>query len=180
METIDLKDPQLYADWTYDELDGHIKALQELKRRKGGYNKPASKKRLTEMLDPKSDDFMGSGMRLDEWWQSMQIDKLNNSFHRQERPEKERRLRGIIRLSSILVQIEDISIVGTAHAQGAIQDVIEGDWSGLRWMTERDYWGEDTKYWRDDVKPLWESFRLLLKEVFDTRPGAVQPPPPKN
>lgn len=179
MTTIDIRDPDLYADWSYEDLGEHINALRELQKRKGGFENTGQK--LSEMLDPKTDNFLGSGQTMAEWVAASDLQRLAASFHRADRQERKRRLQYVIQLSCLLQQIEAISIFATAFARGAIEAIIEGDWAGVRLQsTHSQEWDQDFEHLPQEARDLWEAFATVCAEAFDTRPGACAPPRPKN
>lgn len=179
MPTIDIKDPDLYADWTEDQLSDHIKVLQEIQRQKGGYH-PAPKK-LSEMLSPDNPDFLGSGMSMMDWFMANDLQRLERSFYRAQRPERKRRLQYVIQLCLLLAEIEKVSNFGTAFARSAIEDIIQGDWAGVRHVaTLQEFWGPDWEYVPADAQVHWRAFSAICQEAFDTRPDAPAPPKPKN
>lgn len=180
MDIINIKDPQLYADWTYEDLDEHIKALREIQKLKGGYEHQPSQK-LSEMLDPTTNNFLGSGQSIHDWFLALDLKRLEASFHRQDRIEKKRRLDYVTQLAKVLDDIERISIFATAFARGAIEGIIEGDWADVRMQSthEKD-WAHDFKHLPQECRDLWDTFATICAEAFDTRPGSPAPPKPKN
>ena len=180
MDTIDIKDPQLYDDWTYEDLSEHIKALREIQKLKGGFENQPSQK-LSEMLDPTTENFLGSGQTLHDWLLAINLKQLEVSFHRQDRHEKKRRVDYITQLARILHDIEQISIFATAFARGAIEAIIEGDWAGVRMQSSHEKnWAHDFEHLPQECRDLWDTFAAVCAEAFDTRPGSPAPPKPKN
>lgn len=181
MTEFEIDDPELYEQWSYEALDAHIKKLQEVRDRKGGHKKLPSRRRLSEMLDPSSDDFMGSGLPLHQFMQAMDLDRFERSFHRQDRKEKNRRLKYLLRASSTLAEIEGMNIQATGLGHSAVEDLIEGDWSGIRSLAidfaKPDWIGEIGIRNNPELQGLWQVFANTLMEAFDTRPGVAKPQP---
>lgn len=178
MAVIDVKDPELYVDWTVEQLDEHIAELRKIRDAKSGSRGFPNRGTFTEFLDPKSDNFCGSGLTMVEFMLTMDMQRLHTSFHRQMRPERNRRLGYIVKLAKVLSQIEAKSLQATGLARGAIEDVIDGDWFGVH-QSAKDFRAEEVEFFgvRDpELQVLWTQYADLLQEAFDTRPEA--PPPP--
>src|SRR5882672_11703154 len=87
-----------------------------------------SPRTLPSFLDIDSPNFLGLGMSLQELVASGEVERNMRSFGRQDRPERERRLDHVIRLSVELTEILKATHFCTSLARAAIVDVIEGDW----------------------------------------------------
>lgn len=178
MAVIDVKDPELYVDWTIEQLDEHLAELRKIRDAKSGSPGFPNRKTFKELLDPEGDNFCGSGLTMPEFLLTMDMQRLHTSFYRQMRPERNRRLNYIVKLAKVLAQIEARSIQATGLARGAIENVIDGDWFGVR-QCSKDFREEEVEFFgvRDpELQALWTQFADLLQEAFDTRPEAPLPP----
>lgn len=178
MEPVDVTDPRLYESMSVEQLDEHIASLRKLRIARGGSREVPSRDGLAKMLDPDGDNFCGSGLTMREFMMAMDIQALNSSFLRQGREEKRRRLGYVIRLSVALAKITEVSVWATRLAEGAIEDVIDGDWAGVR-ECAKDFAGAGgfLEHVGPDLQALWRSFASVLQEAFDTRPGTCPPEP---
>lgn len=91
------------------------------------------KEKKEEWLKPSSDNFMGTGMNLQEILSCGTADKFENSWFRRDREERRRCLEYLIELSVLLRRYEDTGErYGIERMRQALESIIEGDWSGVR------------------------------------------------
>lgn len=178
---IDIRDPQLYLDWSETELSEHIKMLRDLQSKKLGITPLPTKDRLSKMFDPESDNFMGMGMSMFEFLAAGKVREIQDNIMSQDREERNRRMALIIEMSAELKMILGKTRFATRMAEGAIEDVIKGDWNGLRIMADHFAFEDEHESTRQQYAPIYERFAQLCQEAFDKRPGAEElVPPPKN
>jgi len=160
-----------------DELREVIKRARKALDRQLGEGIRADKDRLKELLDTQGDNFMGSGMPMQEYMLCLDLDTLNRSFVRQMRPERKRRLKFVILLSAELERIRrEVGIFASGLAEGAIEDVLGGDWRrAMEYAKDLDFKHEGGET-QEVYGPAYACFAALLQEAFDTRPGAETPP----
>ena len=89
-------------------------------------NPSDDKMMLLRWLDPKSDDFLGSGMPLAEYMVKRNIESYERNLSSQMNDEQQRRVGLIIRLSLELHRIRSEDLHGTASLESAIEDIIKG------------------------------------------------------
>jgi len=100
------------------------------------------KMQLLRWLDPKSDNFLGSGMQAEEYMMKRNISQYNRNLASQMNDEQQRRTKLIIRLSVELQRIRSEDLHGTASLESAITDIIKGEPAKyfdqtIGWMTDR-------------------------------------------
>jgi len=149
-----------------DKLLEVIRELQDTLRERRGETTLAS------LLNPLSDNFMGSGMTLQEFVLKGRIDIWQRSFVNQPRPEKKRRLNLLIRLSVELTKIREQTIVATGLAESALEDLIEGDWAMLKEWASHFSFEDEHEEVRVRYAPLYAKFAEICKEAYESRSGA--------
>lgn len=160
-----------------DELREVVKRARKALDRQLGEGLRADKGRLKELLDTTSDNFMGSGMTMQEYMLCIDLDALARSFHRQMRPERTRRLKYVILLSAELERIRrEVGIFASGLAEGAIEDVLMGDWRRAKEFAGDLVFDMEGGEIQEVYQAAYAPFRELLQEVFDTRPEAEPPP----
>lgn len=169
---VDLKDPAFYASWSEEELEAHIKVLRDILSKKQGFPTKPPKERLLEFFNPEGTNFLGSGMTLAEWSAAHTITQLQNVFTFQERPEIRRRLDLIIELGAEYKAIEAQTRFSTAFAKMVIEDIIKGDWYGVRINGESLRFEDEHPETRARYAPIFKRFAELAMKAFNTRPGA--------
>jgi hypothetical protein len=128
------------------------------------------KDKAKEYLDPKSKNFMGTGLTLEKMMQVGLAQSIERAFFRQRKEEKKRRLDFIMRLSVELVKIREHTNFATGICEMAIEDVIEGDWKGVEmWAGHFDFAGE-CKEMQEQYIPIFAAFQQILNEAYTTRP----------
>lgn len=160
-----------------DELREVIKRARKALDHQLGEGLKSNPERLKELLSTEGDNFMGSGMSMQDYLLCLDLDTLSRSFNRQKRPERKRRMKFIVLLSAELEAIrQKVGIFSSGLAEGAIEGVIEGDWRLVKEFagdfTFEHEGGETEKVYG----PAYARFRELLMEAFNTRPGATPPP----
>jgi hypothetical protein len=78
-------------------------------------------------LDPSSDNFLGSGMSMQEYMMKRNVVDYNRNMMSQMNDEKRRRLQLIIRIAVALHNIRTEDLHGTASLERAIEDIIKGE-----------------------------------------------------
>lgn len=169
---MDLRDPAFYASWSEEELEAHIKALRDILSKKQGLPTAPAKERLLEFFNPAGANFMGSGMSLAEWSAAHTVTQLQNVLTFQERPEIRRRLDLIIELGAEYKAIEAQTRFSTSFAKAVIEDIIKGDWFGVRITGESLRFEDEHPETRDRYAPIYKRFSELAMKAFNTRPGA--------
>ena len=97
--------------------------------------------------------------RFAEW----QLERFQRSFYNADRLERRARLRVVTELVLELEEIKKVSMFSTALGQGAIEDVIEGDW---RRVADNAVWfrfDEESVELRERYAPLWSKFVAILQ-----------------
>jgi hypothetical protein len=103
-------------------------------------------------------------------------ERLARSYTLATRAERQARLRAVIALSVELDRIQSISIYATALGNGAIGDVIEGDWDEVESVMGDLAFEDSTPEVRRDYVPLWAKFREILRdEVLLARQRGADP-----
>lgn len=170
----DLRDPKFYASWTEEDLQGHIKHLNEVLRLKQGVRSTPDKGSLREMLDPKGSNFMGSNMSLEELVLSERIKDIQNSFTFMPNAERRRRRAIIIDLCVELSSVREKSRFSSAIAEQAIDAVISGDWCELKSVAQHMTFSDEDEWSRMHYAQYWTKFVDLCMKAFDARPGAEE------
>jgi hypothetical protein len=148
-----------------DKLLEVIRELQDTLRERRGETT------LSSLLNPLSDNFLGSGMTLQEFLLKGQVDVWRRSFVNQPRPERKRRLGLLIRLSAELLKVREQTSFGTGLAEAVLEDLIEGDWKMLReWAKHFSFEDEDEEI-RAKYIPIYAKFVGLCKEGYEDQPG---------
>ena len=146
------------------------------------------KMELLRWLDPTGDDFLGSGMTLEDYLTKRNIQEFGRNIASQMRDEQQRRMDLIIRLAVEYDHIRKTDLHGTAQLEMAIEDIIKGvpeksfeerigwmtdsKWSGPAGeLTEEDQARWDA-VWRERMA-LWAPALAICREFT----GAFQPPP---
>lgn len=145
-----------------DELKAVIKELQLALNEKQG------KKGLAALLDP--DNFMGTGQTQAEFLAQGMIEVWHRSFSNQNRQEKKRRLKYLVRLSAELEHIREQTNQSTGLAEGILEDVIEGDWKMVKVMAEHFTFEDEHPEMRDRYAPIYAKFTAICREACEDRP----------
>lgn len=127
-------------------------------------------KLMTDMFDIKGDNFLGTGMSLQDFMVKHRVEQFTRSWFAQDRIEQTRRLELVIRLSVELVKIRDVNIFATGLGESSIKAVIEGEWRELiGWIVHLKFSSESDDI-QQDFQPLWADFVKILEEAYAGRP----------
>lgn len=130
----------------------------------------AAKDKLKAYFDPKGDNFLGTGMSMQEFMASQRIEQIQCAYVTAERPERKHRLKYILLLSHELEEIKKTTIQATGLAEMSIEHIILGEWKTasdfIQWLAFED---ED----RSGMAKIFAKFVKLLREAYETRPDAV-------
>lgn len=171
---IDLQDPAFYADWSEEDLKNHIAKLREILGKKQGIEPLPPKERILQMFDPHGEDFLGTGMTLTEWVAANRIQEIRSNIIFQTSTERRRRMDLLIEMSAELAKIKGQTRFATSLARGVIEDVIKGDWNGLRIMAEYFTFKDEDADLRNHEGPIYARFAELCRKGFEDRPGAEE------
>jgi len=134
-------------------------------------------------------EFMGTGMTLEEWSATLELEKIHNSFVTQPRTEQRRRLDFVIKLAVEGSRIRSIDNFGSIRLESGVEYVMEGAWEKvadeIKWCSfegvlsplegsdrESEYSKEVLEEGREQEKEyakLWEPFKKLLQQAYDSR-----------
>jgi hypothetical protein len=142
---------------------------------------------MLRWLDPKGDDFLGSGMKLQEYMAKRRIMDYNRNISSQMRDEQQRRMNLIVRLSVAYDRIRREDIHGTANLESAIEEIIKGEEAKrfdehIGWMLDRKWnrisglEGEEAERYEkvlEKREELWAPAIAICREFTD----AFKPPP---
>lgn len=144
------------------ELSLLISELQEVRRRKRG---EVPRSALERMTHPDTKDFMGSGLSIQEYLISGEIERHQAAYWRQSREEKSRRRDAVVNLTALYLQITKQTQQATMWPREAIVGVLNGDWKDVRacrdMLTQH---GEDLGL-TPELKAIFAPFIKLLDEV---------------
>ena len=118
---------------------------------------------LKNYLDPKSDNFLGTGMNLQEFMLAGYLRTLTNSFPTLSGPAKKNRLRIIIELSAELKRIRDIDIFSCMLGEAAIEEVINGNTEDIQRLADLFRFTSECDEIKERYVPLWATFVGLLE-----------------
>jgi len=117
------------------------------------------------------DDFLsqvhGRPVTLDEIMIGIAAKNFRRSWSEQEQPIRVRRRELLIAMVVELVEIRKTTIQATAFCEMAIEDVIVGDFDGLRSWVEVFEFKRDDDDRRGRLVPLFARFKLLCWEAAD-------------
>lgn len=128
------------------------------------------RERILRLLDPKSPNFMGSGMALADFIRHGHLLEYMQSWTNQTRKECKRRLHYVIKLSVALENIKQVSVFSTALGEAAIECVIRGKEDEVVVWIDAFSFSEEGQEVQDKYTPLWEPFTTLLRECVNTWP----------
>ena len=80
----------------------------------------------------------------------------------------------IVELAAELAKSRSKRGSGTRLAEAVIEDVIKGDWSGVRVLGESFKFEDEHESLRMREGPIYAKFVALCQKAFDTRPGAEE------
>lgn len=175
------------------QLEVRFKALSELAGEDATQEAlnatPSDEKmELLRWLDPTSDNFLGSGMGLQDYLTKRNIESYDRNIASQMRDEQQRRLKLIMRLSVALHEIRTQDLHGTASLESAIEEIIRGEPAKdfeqhIEWMLDSKWSApagelsdEERTHWKklwDERMKLWAPAIAACREFYD----AFKPPP---
>jgi hypothetical protein len=92
--------------------------------------------------------------------------KLERSWCAVDRNERKTRLQAIIRLSSELERVRQISPFAAGIAETVLEYIIEGDWEAavkfVRFLT----FSNEAEAMREQYAPLWEPFVVITQTMY--------------
>jgi hypothetical protein len=134
-------------------------------------------------------EFMNTGLTLEEWMLTLNLERVNNSYVTQDRAEQRRRREIVVKLAAEGARIRAIDNFGSIVVETAVENVMEGDWKRLlddiEWCSFRAVFTPGRKEEREALSPevlaeyreqerhyasLWEPFRKLLELAYAGRP----------
>jgi hypothetical protein len=169
-------DPRVYKSFSDAEIEAAIKALQDERSLRRGVEPIPSAAKIRDLFDATSSNFMGTGMTMTELMLSERLKAFRNSLGEQSREERRRRLDYVIKLSVELAKIQEVGPFATRLAEGAIGDLIQGEWANVKIMAGHFRFEEESEDLRSRYAPLYVEFVRLLEEAFATRPGTEPQP----
>lgn len=105
--------------------------------------------------------------------QSYTAERLYESWFRQERNERKRRLNFVTELVIELAKIKETTTFATGLAELGIESVIEGDWKMVQEWAEHFTFQEEHEQIRSHAS-VYARFSELLQQAYDTRPGEME------
>jgi len=165
-----------YRSMSTEGIEALIGELRDILREKQGEPTKATLQSILKQFGKGSPDFCGTGLTLEELMLSQGIKRMQNAFWMQERSEQKRRLDFIIRLSAEYQRILEKTIQSTGIARAAIEDVIDGDWEGLRISREMFTFEGEHQDAIDRYAPIFAEFVRIIDEALQTIP-VVAPEP---
>jgi type II secretory pathway component PulL len=102
------------------------------------------------------------------------INKIYESWFRQERAERKRRLNFVMELSIELAKIKETTNFSTGLAELGIESVIEGDWTMVKEWADHFTFEEERSEIRLSHASVYARFSELLQQCWETRPGTSQ------
>lgn len=129
--------------------------------------------RFIELLSPTSTNFLGTGLTLQEFMQLNMAEKVGESWFRQDRNERKRRLGFVMELTVELEKIKETTNFCTGLAELGIESVIEGDWKMVQEWAEHFTFSEEASEIRESHASAYAHLSELLQQAYDTRPQAV-------
>jgi hypothetical protein len=140
-------------------------------------NRPKTEK-FAEFFNPKSRNFFGTGLTLEEFMATHMAEQVSRSWTIQPREEQKRRLHLVIELATELTKVRAQITFSTALAEAAIEAVITGDWTMVnewaRYFTFEDECEGVARGTYQSCAPFYARFRELLVAAYETRPDAVK------
>lgn len=106
--------------------------------------------------------------------QSYTAERLYESWFRQERNERKRRLNFVTELIIELTKIKETTTFATGLAELGIESIIEGDWKMVQEWAEHFTFAEEHEGTRSTYASVYARFAELLQQAYDTRPGEME------
>lgn len=100
--------------------------------------------------------------------------KVMESWFRQDRNERKRRLHFVTELIFELAKIKETTTFCTGLAENGIESVIEGDWEMVKEWADHFSFDEERAEIRLSHADVYARFRELLQQCWETRPGVLQ------
>lgn len=124
------------------------------------------------MLDPDAKNWLGTGLSMQEFFAARRVQEIQNSIIFQDREEERRRIELIVELAGELNAIRQRTNFSMLLAEGAIEDVIRGEWGKLREVGEQHRFEDESERIRAEYAPIYSRFVELCQKGFESRPGA--------
>lgn len=119
--------------------------------------------KLADFLDPKGDNFLGTGLSVSDPLFEGTLRRIENSFPTLMGDERKHRLQIILELSRELEKIKLESNYCVGLGEAAIEAVINGDWTDMNmWASHFKFKEEDTFSHVDAIK-RWKKFVGILE-----------------
>lgn len=129
--------------------------------------------RFLELLGSTSNNFLGTGLTMEQFIQLHTAEEIAASWALQDKKERKRRLHLVMELCAELAKIKERVNFATGLAECGIEAVIKGDWSSVK------DWANDLRF-LDENEPLqkeygavYARFCELLQQAYATRPEAI-------
>jgi type II secretory pathway component PulL len=101
-------------------------------------------------------------------------ERIYESWFRQDRPERKRRLNFVMELSIELAKIKEQTFFATGLAELGIESVIEGDWNMVKEWADHFTFNDERDEIRLSSAAIYARFSELLQQCWETRPGTSQ------
>lgn len=134
-------------------------------------------------------EFMDTGLTLKEWWATRNLERIANSYVQQDRTEQRRRRELVVKIVLEGTRIREIDMFGSIVVESAVENVMEGDWKGVKedieWCTFKGTFVPSRKEDLETLSPetlkeyrererhyaeLWRPFKKLLEIAYAGRP----------
>ncbi len=118
---------------------------------------------LKDLLDPESENFLGTGLNFQDFMLAGYLKTLTNSFPTLKGYDRQNRLKIIIELSAELQRIRDESGFATLLGESAIEEVINGNTEDIKRLASHFKFEDEVKEIKERYAPLWAKFVGLLE-----------------
>jgi len=102
--------------------------------------------------------------------QAHTAERIYESWFRQERNERKRRLHFVMELSIELAKIKETVNFSTGLAELGIESIIEGDWTMVKEWADHFTFKDEHESIRSHAS-VYARFSELLQQAWETRPG---------
>jgi hypothetical protein len=126
-------------------------------------------------LDPKGGNFLGSGMDALEWIAMSNILNFDRWQGTQCREERRRRMQYLIPLCAEQERLVTENLQATGLSEHLIEDLIGGDWNGVKMGIEILKFREERGEYRSLQAKRFAKFVEIAQEAYDTRPMVFCP-----
>lgn len=99
------------------------------------------------------------------------VNRVCESWFRQDRSERKRRLHFVIELSVELTKIKEQTEFSTRLAELGIESIIEGDWTIVKEWADHFSFEDERDEIRLSCADVYARFQELLQQAWETRPG---------